>query len=392
MIRDSVLRYIGVEGATHVLDPALRERMLGIPTTIRRIRIKPGRSLLVSWTLDEPARALWGAARLAGHGWMALLTSPDKAAGILRRAARGGGEVAVHHQFPWLVSGGIASDPRLARPLARALKRVDESARVDVVRYNPSRRVILRVRGTGVPGGDAMVRIDPKGLASMVETERTWHGQGIPVLLHEPWGRRGTAAVVPFWGVGDLASTGDTAAARAAGRAVARIHGLGTIGRDSQARFNPDGGLPEQVGTITALVPELGDRAERLAARLRAAGKAGNRAAGALHGDLTPDQILTDGARIRIIDLDRARVGDRAEDLGMWCAGCRLLGAPELETAFLEGYARVRDIPELGAWIGWALMAKALEPFRQVHPRWPREIEGRLALVERALNEEDRRN
>jgi aminoglycoside phosphotransferase (APT) family kinase protein len=65
-----------------------------------------------------------------------------------------------------------------------------------------------------------------------------------------------------------------------------------------------------------------------------------------LHGDLKADNLLVDGDRVRILDLDRSCVGDPALDLGKfladlaWWRGGPALGAEAdaLAAAFRDGY------------------------------------------------------
>lgn len=370
----AVLDYVGIDGAENILDSRCRDTLVGPASVIDRLRVKPGRSLVAGWSTPE------------NRGWLALLTSEDKVEGILRRAARGASDVVLHrHTTSYVLSGSIDTDPRLARPLARARKRINDAARVDVVRYNPSRRLVLRVRGNGIPGGDAMMRIAPNGLDRLLHAEQQWARSGAPVLNHTWWGHKKTAAITPYWGAGDLVTLRENNAAYACGRAIALVHRSNELKQPTIATSVLRHEAPREVAVVAVLLPELRERLDAVAARLReSVVEAGTVP---IHGDLSPDQILTDGSQIRIIDLDRARLGSPNEDLGTWCASCRLLRAPELETAFLDGYATVKEIPELAPWISRALLGGALEPFRRWLPDWPREIEQRLSMAEQALGE-----
>lgn len=376
----TVLDYVGVEGAEDILDPQRRARLVGSDALIERLRVKPGSNLVAAWSRP-------GADGEVDRGWIALLTSEDKVRGILRRATRGGGDVTVHRDdVPYLLSGPIETDPRLARPLARAARRLHNVTRLDVVRYNPSRRLVLRVRGGNVPGGDAMMRIAPRGLDRLVRAEEHWAASGAPVLRHEWWGSKATAAVAPYWGDGDLATFRDVEAAYVCGRAVALVHGESRPEQPFATQAGHE--VPNEAAVVAGLIPELRERLDAVVALLGESRRESYQVP--LHGDLSPDQVLTDGSQIRIIDLDRARPGAAGEDLGTWCAACRLLGAPELETAFLEGYGTVREIPDLAPWIARALLTGALEPFRRWHPDWPGEIDQRVSLAEQALGIHER--
>ena len=382
MITDSVLQYIGIAEAERVLDPEQLEALLEKPASMERLRIKPGCSLLASWSSAVPGVPSRG--DFAQHGWVALLTDPDKAAGVLRRAARVGATVTVHRQDR-LLSGGIETDPKLARPLTHARKLLDESTRVDVVRYNPARRLILRIRGPRVPDGDSLLRISPKGLGPLLRAEEAWSRSGAPVLRHRWWGRPRTSAVVPFWGQGNLSDIRDIDAARACGRAIANVHGSNphVFSDEASNGISAAPQIPATAteGPITALLPQLTGRITLVNDRLRLATRNLPTTAVPIHGDLTPDQVLTDGTGIRIIDLDRARIGSAAQDLGTWGAACLLLETPELNRAFLDGYRELLPVPDLAPWICGGLLASVLEPFRNWCPDWARQIERQVDLA-----------
>ncbi|NNV10081.1 hypothetical protein ETC03_28490, partial [Geobacillus sp. MMMUD3] len=102
--------------------------------------------------------------------------------------------------------------------------------------------------------------------------------------------------------------------------------------------------LADAERALSRLLGEDGRVAEltrRIGARLESAGVLrGNRA---IHGDLSPDQVLVGDGDLRIIDLDRAGVGLTGMDLGRWTAACRLREdghGPGLEAGFLRGYDR----------------------------------------------------
>src|SRR5699024_5537124 len=102
-------------GAAHLLDPARRSALLRRAGGLRRMRIKPGASVLVSVRAEEPAAGTPdGNATAAGTpgtdataagtpgtaaadvGWALLVLSRDKRDNVLRRAARVGAEVREH--------------------------------------------------------------------------------------------------------------------------------------------------------------------------------------------------------------------------------------------------------------------------------------------------------
>src|SRR5699024_11951107 len=87
-----------LRGAEHLLDPARLSTLLGREVELRRVRIKPGASVLVSFRAEEPAAVGTPDANApavgtpgtatADVGWALLVLSRDKRDNVLRRAAR----------------------------------------------------------------------------------------------------------------------------------------------------------------------------------------------------------------------------------------------------------------------------------------------------------------
>src|SRR5205814_358169 len=130
--------------------------------------------------------------------------------------------------------------------------------------------------------------------------------------------------------------------------------------------------------------------AHRLAARLRDAPTAEH----AIHGDFYAKQVLLDGRRVGIIDLDQAARGDPAFDLGRFIAHIgRAALRDRLPTrhvvgvtrAFLEGYQAVtgRPAPErVGLYVAIGLFLMLRDPFRYHEPGWPEQTAAILARAE----------
>lgn len=374
MITDALRRHVALDGSEELLDRDRLSALLERPVVLTALRIKPGESLLVAWKHE---------AGLSGHGWAMLVTSDDKLNGIVRRAAKSGGGVVLRpHHGAHLLVGGVDTDPRLARALARALRRLDQPFALEVLRYNPGRRLVVRARGEQFPGAGVVLRVATKSLDGLREAERRWAQLGAPVVQHARWGRRDTAVVAPFWGIGNLSDIRDEAAARLCGRTIAQVHEASMTG---VAEVHDVPRPPKDLEVVRTLLPGHADLIDAIAGRLDAA-PAQPSSPVALHGDLSPDQILTDGHSVRIADLDRAHVGPAGLDLGSWSADCRVSGARILEEAFLDGYASVRLVPELAAWRARALLVSALKPLRQGSPRWQAEMEDRVRLAACSLD------
>src|SRR5699024_7391425 len=161
-------------GAGHRLGRARLSALLRREVELRRMRIKPGASVLVSFRAEEPAAGTPdGNATAAGTpgtdataagtpgtaaadvGWALLVLSRDKRDNVLRRAARVGAEVrehplpsaAAHGAGAFLLSGGLESDPRLGSEIERVQRRQGSGAAPRVLSYNPGRHAVLLLPG-----------------------------------------------------------------------------------------------------------------------------------------------------------------------------------------------------------------------------------------------------
>ncbi|GAA1550775.1 phosphotransferase [Brevibacterium picturae] len=370
-------------------------RRLGFAVEPVRIRVKPGRSAIVSWKREEKGRL----AEDQDWGWSAVVTGADKLANIRRRAARRNETVTVHEcseprsagaTGSVLISGSVRADSKLEKEIARATRELtgadDQSGELETIGYNPGRRVLLKHTRRG-PGTAELVRIGTGSQQHLVETAALWAGWGLPTLPAEALGSRGTAVRSPWWGIGDLETHPDLAVAEEVGVIIAELHRHTPAEVGHRARVSPLEQAAETATVVSQLLPEAGsavaDIVRTLHHRIRLApgpGAAGGAEAGsgdrAIHGDLSPDQVLVGHSECRIIDLDRAGVGPTGMDLGRWVAACRRRAdahAQTLETGFLDGYrsAGGADV-DVEAWAAWAMLVTALEPWRTCRADWRR--------------------
>lgn len=393
--------WIGLPYLDRVLDDSALSVMLGRPVRTHRLRVKPGLSLVVGW--EDP-----NGHGIGRYGWTAVLADPDKAAGARRRATRAGAGLVMDENGPQgtvppvaLLSGGVDSDPGLARELAHARRSLPTTAGLELLAYNPGRRAVLAVDLTpGDGSARQVVRVGAERQDHLVGISRRWHGFGVSTLPVRRVGRRGTAVVSPWWGIGDLAHLPEPGAAERAGRLVAQLHRASGTGRRAPVEAVPPG-VEMIAELVPALAPRLTDLARALSDTL-----GGSHPVSLVHGDLSPDQVLWDGEdEVRVVDLDRSAQGAPGSDLGSWLATCALTGQQDLAVGFLAGYRSVveavrgrtgragvgaaqRGRPasrELAGWCGRALLAAALEPFRRGDPDWRQRVTARVGLAEDVL-------
>lgn len=143
--------------------------------------------------------------------------------------------------------------------------------------------------------------------------------------------------------------------------------------------------LPERVELIV-------DIAQRLERRIVAT--PAHRTA-VVHGDLHPGQIILGQERVGLIDFDRSHAGDPLEDVGnlraqLW------LGPPDgirynptlVCEAFLDAYAESNDVSprELDAWTGFSLFRSATVPLGRFQSDWRVRTSSILEEADRLLS------
>ncbi|MDQ1106344.1 phosphotransferase [Nocardioides zeae] len=346
---------LGVPGLDVLLGDGLAD-LLGTDDLVRlRLRVKAGTSAALAVRRGTDHLLVLAA---ADHARPKLAKSHD-------RAARLGAVVAADPEAG-LLATTLVGDRDL--PGLRHLP-----ADAVVLSANPQRRVVARLDG---PDGPAVLRVvRPAAHAAAVRGPRTLAGRaGTPRLL-DAHARRG--ALTTSWVPGrPLDGSPDPRALRRAGTAVADLHGTTT---DLPLEDRPLRALAQARDQLALLLPAEADRVAALAARTATALRdAPSGPVVTLHGDLSRDQLVVDPTtgRVGILDLDRARRGEAADDLGNLLADDLVQGQGSGRgeaSALLAGYAAVRPLPDptaLRAWTAGHLLRRAVEPFRTCAPDW----------------------
>ena len=377
-----------------MLDADRLSERLQRPVRADRLRIKPEVSVLVS--LTDRSTGLTA-------GWARLLwpVSHSKAAQAERLATRLGlAQPPVTLPLDeglLLQSGEVLTDPKLAQPLAQArdLGVLGAWEARDVLRYNPSRRLVLR-------DGSTVLRLRAGAGGPADDVHRTLSGLlPVPGLLDSQAVARceGRVSVQQWCGDTNLAdfyadnadraasAQGLKEATRRVGALLAELHscvGQLPAGLIDRLPHQPPGfrDLAEvHARQLDVLAPEL-------ASRVRAVGDilpsllTGTPVLA--HGDVSPDQVLYEYStgRIWLTDFDRVRLAPAAMDLGSYLAEA----PPSQRHALLEGYATHRPVPgaeELGWAIALSRLARLADPLRRAHPSWRERIGADLTAIER---------
>lgn len=312
-----------------------------------------------------------------------------------------------------IVHGDIGTDPRLQkgldglRTLHPCLREAVAMGDLQVLRYNPHRRLVLR-RNLG-HGDPEVIRITGHRQRRVDESLRRYQAAGVPLVRPDQrhvLAEQKRLTVWPWFGRGDLTTLRPeeaVVAARHAGAALRQLHGADLPG-DRAA--DPTDRFAALVADLRALDAGAATRMERLvvAAGERQSSAAGR--TGTVHGDFSADQVLvgrTGEDTVRLTDFDRAGRGALLADLGTFAAaelttaptGTRFHGADSLPLtrALLAGYTEAFAAPSvptddvlLRDWTARALLVRVTEPFRAGLPDWLEAIHGRLDQIEEMLS------
>ena len=383
------------DAVSTLLDADRLSELLDQPVRADRLRIKPNVSVLVS--LTERSTGLTS-------GWARLLwpVSHSKAAQAERLATSLGLDQAPVTRGAdgdlLLQSGPVHTDPKLAEPMAGAARQgvLGPWKAGDVLRYNPSRRLVLR-------DGSTVLRIrtrpgDPaddvhRALAELLPVPRLLDSESVARC-------EGHVSIQQWCGDTNLAELFDTCTAE---------HTTSEVVSEAGATRRVGALLAELHSCAEALKPELVDRLPHrlpdprdlaevharqldaldldLARRVRAVGgMLPARLSGEpvlAHGDASPDQVLYErsSGRIWLTDFDRVRLAPAVADLGSYLA----VAPASQGSALLEGYAEHRPVPsaeQLGVAVAHSHLARLADPLRRADPSWRERIGAELAVIE----------
>lgn len=370
-----------------VLDAARLSDLVGCPVHATHLRPKPGVSAVAA--LADPAGR--------PVGWVQALTGDARVkADKTRDRAQ---ETGWHHRVgsaeigdTLLLWGQVQADPRLARSIAR-LGLQGEPA---ILRYNPLRRLVVRV-------GDRVHRITADKHARRLGTvTRALAGAGLPVGtplggrdLHDVHGLRDRIlhdqrVTTWAWVDGAEPEDGDTPALRRLGTLLAHLHALPAT--PALARHLPHRDWVAHLAAARSSVDQLATLALATTGATRASAIAIATAQALLerlggltvadaplvvsHGDFSLDQcVVTRDGAVHLLDLDRAALAPAALDLATLRAACLVEGREGCDEV-VGAYAAAHpgDGPEpadaAAPWLAAALLARVSQPWRAQHPDW----------------------
>jgi aminoglycoside phosphotransferase (APT) family kinase protein len=295
-------------------------------------------------------------------------------------ADRAGPTLSVFPHDPDLPTLPRAMEPARVRRLLQAVRPGTagpgrdagaQAPTVEVVRHPRAGACVLRygLGGTGLFGkvyGDASGARAYRSLRALSEAP----GPRVPVpVLYAAALRLLVTAALP--GVPLVArlrdGVGVEPAVAAAGRALASLHRLPAPAGPVHSAAVEAGALTRELEVVAGVWPDAAERVRRSLAAALAQPPPGG-APVLSHGDLTPSQVLLDGATAALVDLDDLCWADPARDLGRFLAHLEMRLARTADTqrgstagrlaaAFLSGYrhdaASGRGMPAVPARLGF---------------------------------------
>lgn len=269
----------------------------------------------------------------------------------------------------WTV-GSLRYNPE-RRWVGRLSDDADFTGVVKVQRLEDHRRAVAGARAFATAGAPAA------GLVASSERYR--------IAVHE-WVPGVTAAALVSAPAGPAVVD---AVGHVVGALVAEVHarpvvsGVGPAANEAEA-------VGAAVDAVAALSGPAGVRAARVAGSLELSA-VGPRAM--LHGDCSVDQVVVDGNRAALIDLDRACAGDPLSDLAQVVADLRLrqitgeiTDAGPVADAVLHGYEAaggVIDGARLGSLTAARLLRLAPDSFRRRRPDWLHDLDEVIGCADR---------
>jgi aminoglycoside phosphotransferase (APT) family kinase protein len=389
---------IDAAGSTALLVRAGLQVQQAVPTYIRH---KPGTGTIVAHRIDlGHGDTTWGYAH-----WFA---DPARAEEIWRKA------IALHPKPSPAGPGVVRLDPHTVcrlfpndgalrrlrwwvepRKLKRSLgscaepgRRVSaRGTRVQVLRYKPQRRVVLRVDlATGTRRRRLLVRYSARsdrGALSRFARHLHRHGVAVPTPIGQFEG--GHVTVDSFVDGTALCSAALAGAAIDAGEiaaAISRFHGSPPLEAKRRSPFTDLSSARAGLRTLTSLHPASADVARSIAGALEHTMPEPDDSAVLLHGDLHGDNMLVSPDGVLFVDLERISLGPAAADLGQLLGHATAVESHraatsasllDLALAAVDDYRRSGGSVDPGA-LAWytaiALTEQAVLSVRRLEPDW----------------------
>lgn len=269
---------------------------------------------------------------------------------------------------------------------------------IDILRYRPGRRCVLAYEiETKDAAFEAIGKLYTRqeqaaAVADKLSllSSRASRSPSFPTLLGQPGGS--PLLLMPKLrgaNLGDLLEQAQNAddirrALRSAAAALRAFHDGVLDGQPTRTLHTELADLADRIQPMRSVAPRFAARMDGLLSRLAGLVSITTRTeeACAIHGEYKPNQLLLDGDRIAIVDLDRACNGDPACDVGNFMAVLRkealVNGHAQLadaDTEFAHAYGEATDRPELLRRARVAQAVATLRSLARSFERRPRQFE-----------------
>lgn len=183
------------------------------------------------------------------------------------------------------------------------------------------------------------------------------------------------------------------------GAALAALHAQHPDGLPLLTRSDETTSLMSLAVWLGDIYPAVSEYVQSLAQRLAAALLREPQLTAPIHGDFYAQQVLLSDDRVAILDLDEAKYGDPAADLGLFIAHLErdvlrgtLTGhaVQPIQERFFKGYQAATGCPvstRVALYTAVGLFRLAPDPFRHREPDWPERIQAILARVAAILDD-----
>jgi hypothetical protein len=302
-------------------------------------------------------------------------------------------------QIPYL------TDPSLRGPLIRDLlpERPELwEAEIRCLRYWPGRRYAAEL--CAADGSRALLKAYTRnGYRRARRSAGVFRSRG-PLRVARLLGFSDTDRLLAFeWLPGGMLSGFltpelDREAVTATGAALAALHAQSPGALECWRREDETAYLFALSSEIGFVCPRLSARSDGLARRLASWLARAPVAQSPVHSDFSDAQVLIDGDRAAIVDLDSALCGDPADDLGSLLAQVEIhaqsgrMSRGRVETmtsALLEGYRRTANgapMERIAPYTASGLLRRTRFAFRARRPDWEEITESSLDRAEAILN------
>jgi tRNA A-37 threonylcarbamoyl transferase component Bud32 len=289
----------------------------------------------------------------------------------------------------------VMAPESVAKLAARLGAPAEAAARLETLRHNPERRFVGRLILDDKE--IATVRCyTGHDYANIVAKADALKSRGALQLARRLTQRPRRHLLAFEWLHGNLLDdairqrTVSTCAMRVVGAALAHLHGQAAVVLPRRTGASEAAALDGMARQLAFLHPPIAASVRNVAERVAARLVAQPVSARPLHGDFYAKQVLLDGERAALIDLDEASLGDPAIDLARFRADLEAtvvsgrLNASEIEAIIeplLDGYRHTSGgLPaNLDLQVAAQLLRVAAHPFRRREPSWP---ETAVAIVE----------